>query len=364
MSLTIKLNGANYQNFISASVTTSIDTLTNAFSFLSTANLNNAFPIKLGDSVQILTDDVLILTGFVEKLNVKHAFDQHEITVSGRGRLADLIDSSVKDKKEFVGGVSLTTIARNILDDIGLTTVEIENNAGTIENFKDYEITSADIGQGAFDFLEMFARKRQILLNETPAGNLSFSRGSSEEAPAQLINSPSRDTNVKDATLSLDNTNRFNTYKVVSQLNPIYQLFNIKPEEISNTSGTVTDNEIVRTTRYLEFNAEESHTSTDAQQRATWEANVRRSRSYNYTATIAKHTVDGLLWKPNTLVRVIDLFCNIDSTLLIRTIDYQYSLDSGSIVRLQCAPKDSYTLQAEKDQREASTTVNSDEFIF
>jgi prophage tail gpP-like protein len=366
MSLSIERNGSDYQNFIRASVSKSIDNLTGAFSFISTADANNSFPIKLGDSVKIYTNGLLILTGFVEAISINHSYDSHSIRVSGRGKLADLIDSSVKDKKEFTGSISLQQIARTILDDLGLTDIEIENNAGTIEKFRDYELTSADIGHNAFSFLELFARKRQILLNETQEGNLSFSRGSSEEAPSQLVNDLTRNTNVKTATLNLDNTNRFHTYSVRSQLNPIYQQLNITPADLSDTKGTATDPvpDEIRSTRYLELNAEESHTSGDADQRAIWEANIRRSRSFNYTTTIAGHTVNGKPWKPNTLVHVIDSFCNIDAILLIRSVDYQYSLDEGSIIRLQCAPKDSYTLAAEQDQREASTTDTGNEFIF
>lgn len=362
MSLGIKLNGAEYTNFISARVSRSIDVLTSAFSFTSSANANSLFPIRAGDRVEITADGLTVCNGFVDELAVNYASNEHLITVSGRGILADLIDSTVGATKEFVGGVSLSSIARTVLDDIGLNSVRILNSAGTVANFTADEMTSAEVGQGAFEFLESFARKRQVFLNETSDGDLSLSRGTTVTAPIELQSTKATATNnIKSANVRIDHKNRYNTYTVQSQLNPLFQDEAITPAETTDQSGSATDS-LIRSTRQLELNAEESQDSTGSGKRATWEANIRRARSFTYTATIYGHTHGGSIIEPNTRIKVVDNFCNIDAQLLIRSVDLVFDLDNGSITTLQCAPKDAYTLEAEQSQREASTSSTGEDF--
>lgn len=364
MSLAIKLNGALYSNFINARVTRSIDVLTSSFSFASSADAHNLFPIKAGDNIEILADNILVMTGYVEGLLVNYSSSEHSIEVSGRGVLADLVDSSVKNKKEFIGGVSLQSIASSILTDLGLTNVTVVNEAGTINNFESAEITSADVGQSAFEFLESFARKRQVFLNENAYGNLVLSRGTeSARAPADIQNYVvSNRNNIKNASLNIDYRNRYNQYLVRSQLNPTFQDLGVQPSLISDQSGSATDTSI-RSTRFLELNSEESQDSGSALERAVWEANIRRARSFNYTASIYGHTHNGVLWSPNTLIKVVDQFCDIYADLLVRSVDLVYSLYEGSTTTLACAPKDAYQLQVEQEQREVNTSDTGESFI-
>ena len=67
MSLRIRLNGVDYENFISGQLVRSIETVGSAFNLTSSIGVNTQFPIKKGDRVEMLADDSLVLTGFVEK---------------------------------------------------------------------------------------------------------------------------------------------------------------------------------------------------------------------------------------------------------------------------------------------------------
>lgn len=363
MSLSIILNGAEYTSFVSAKVVRNIDNLTGAFTFTSTADADNIFPVKVGDKIKIAADGITVMQGYVEGLSINYDSENHTIAVSGRGVLADLIDSSVKNTKEFTGGVYLTDIARTILDDLGLTQVAVINNAGTIEVFREEEITSADVGQAAFSFLESYAHKRQIFINENADGDLVFSRGSTDTAPIQLQNVPGGAfNNIKAGSLFIDTSERFNAYVVRSQLNPIFQSAKTTPDIITNQEGQAFDDEI-RAPRYLEINASESMSSFDAANLAVWETNIRQSRAFSYTATVYGHSVEGAIFVPNTLIKVQDAFCNIDSTLLIKAVEYSYNLNDGSITRLACAKKNAYQLEAEQAQRDASTTEQGEGFL-
>lgn len=352
MPMTIKLNGIGYINWEQASVFRSMETVCGAFSFTSSADENNLFPIKVGEAVEISVDGIQVINGFVEKLGIEYSAKSHAITVSGRDILGDLVDSTVGAIKEFTGAVSLLDIARRVLDENNLSSVNIKDETGGFETFKPIEVTSAEVGMGAFEFLELYARKSQILLTNDGKGNLVFARASTEALPATLKNKVGGDSNILQASTNFDDSQRHYKYIVQSQLNAQSQDLGVSPKDIASQRGQAIDSQI-RTSRLLEFNAEESSDSQTATERAVWEANIRRARSLSYSPTIQGHSVNGQLWKPNILVEVDDDFADIQATLLIKSVRYAQSIDGGSTTKLGLTYQDAYTLQAEQSAREA-----------
>ena len=98
--------------------------------------------------------------------------------------------------------------------------------------------------------------------------------------------------------------------------------------------------------------------------RATWEANIRRARSFEYEATVQGHSrnAQGDIWRVNQLVRVLDQFAGIDAILLIKKVSFESSLNSGNTTKLCMVVKDAYSLQAEQDAREARANTQGDKF--
>ncbi|MCK5019190.1 MAG: hypothetical protein KAS32_19175 [Candidatus Peribacteraceae bacterium] len=359
MALKIKINGQEYTNFQQASVVADIGAVTRGFSFASTATAQNLFPVKVNDTVEITADGIDILQGYVESLKVEYDERRHFIEVSGRSILADLVDSTVPTQTEF-NGTSLIDVAKAVMAGLGLEPSVI-NKAGEIRAFDD--ITSAEIGQNAFEFLEKYSRKRQVLLTTDGGKTLTLVRAGEERAPTDLFNVlGSNFNNILNASLDINNSDRYNKYTVQSQLNPGLQGLGLTPENISDQSGEVTDNE-VRSTRQLEINAEESMDSFSSGDRAKWEANIRKANALNYAATIVGHSVNGQLWLPNTLTKVTDDFAQIKADLLIRGVTYNYSLDQGSTTTLSMTRKNAFTLEVEQSQREANTEEVGDDFI-
>lgn len=356
MSLKIRLNGLDYGNFIAGQVVSSLETVGSSFNFTSSAGADNLFPIKKGDAAQILADEQVVLTGFIEAVTVSYDAGSHRIEVKGRNKLADLIDSTVGNIKEFTGPVSLESIIRSVLDSIGLTNIKIVNEAGTIKNFEESDVTSAETGQKAFDFIELYARKRQVLLTTNGNSDLVIARASTIVASNALKmtvgNQP--DNNVLSAALTNDETKLYNRYLGQSQLNPIGLDSDTTPIQISDQGAQFID-DLIRTTRRLEFNAEESSDSFTMEDRVKWEANIRRARSIIYSATVQGHTANGEAWIPNRLHRIDDDFCDVHALLLSKQVVYKYSIDEGSLTNIEFTNRNAYTLQAEQDAREAVT---------
>lgn len=362
MSLALRLNGVNYTDFINASVARSMETAASAFTFTSSANPDNLFPIKNGDLIEVLADGQTISIGYVENVSINYDSGSHTISIKGRSLLADLVDSTVGEIKEFEGQVNFEDICRTVLDSLTLTDIKIINEAGKIDNFDSSDITSAETGQNAFDFLEKFARKRQVLLTTDGDGNLVITRAGNILLPASLKNViDANDNNILSATLDDNKSDLFNRYTANSQLNPV----NLKPgsnaKHIADQAASRFDT-FNRKSRVLEFNAEESSDSFTLHDRAGWEANIRRSRSKTYKAKVQGHSVDGIVWEPNRLHRVDDDFTGTHATLLLKAVTYNFDLSGGSTTMLGFTNKFAYTLKVEQTARDASTNEFGEDF--
>lgn len=360
--LSIRINGIPYVNFTEASVSASVTAMARGFSFVSTADENSDFPIKIGDHVIITADGTQIIDGFIESLEVNYNEFSHDIRVNGRSYLADFVDSTVPTQFEK-SGTSLQAIAANLLSSIGIS-ANIENQAGSIRDFGS-DITSAEPCQNALEFLESYSRKRQILLTSDGARTMIFARAGTANAPSELKNvRGARDNNIIEATLSIDYANRFNRYTVKSQLNTSTDNFSYTPKETVEQEGVAIDDEIERTCRKIEINAEQSSDSFTAADRAVWEKNIRIGNAWNYTATVVGNSVNGALWLPNTLVKVTDQFCGIDSkTLLIRDVQYDFDANRGSRTRMNIIKRKALTLEVEQSARQANTKKEGNNFI-
>lgn len=350
MALRIKINGQEHTDFQVANVMADVAAVTRAFSFLSTATKDNLFPVKINDAVEITADGVDVLQGHVESLGVSYSTSGHSINVGGRSILADLVDSTAPTQTEKIG-TTLIDIAKTVMAGIGLNP-DVESTAGTIKPFED--ITSAKIGQRAFEFLESYSRKVQVLLTTDGKSTLVLARAGTEYAPASLFNVVESDTNnILRSSLNINNSERYYKYTVQSSLDPSLQKLGFAPKNITDQSGAAFDKDM-RKTRQLELNAEESMSTFKCGDRAKWEANIRKANSINYTATVVGHSVNGKLWLPNTLVKVTDDFAQVYDEMLIRSVNYAYSLDEGSTTTLRMTRRDAFTLETEQSQRDAT----------
>ena len=154
---------------------------------------------------------------------------------------------------------------------------------------------------------------------------------------------------IKNANLKLSNRDRYFIYFLHSSLNPI-KLENVQSAVIPNQYSFILDNDI-RRSRYFEFKAEENMDSSNCSKRILWEKNVRRIRSFMYSATIQGHTFLGIPHRINTLIDVQDDFCKVYDTLLIKSLVFNYDLDTGSTTDFVCVLKNAYTLELEKQSK-------------
>lgn len=361
--ISMEINGKKFIGFKDCSIDIDIETACRTFDFTATSDGKLKIPCKRGDRVVIYIDQEPKITGYVEKISPKFSDSSHDISISGRSITCDVIDSTVSGNITIAPPMSIKTIFKKTLQELNLSSIDVLVSGG-VRSFTEAdfglatseygysESVGAPVGENAFTFLEKYCRKRQVFFTTNGQGNIELIRAGSEILPIVLmhrIGNPNN--NIKTADADFDNSQRFWKYIVRSQNNAS---MDFDSEGFESQVGYAYDNEI-RKSRILEVQAEVCSDGQTATERAIWEANIRRARSFGYSCTVTKHYInkeESKTWDINKLVHVVDEYNDIDSLLLIKSVKFRYSESEGDMTDLTLIYKDALTLKASQDERD------------
>jgi len=377
---TIQVNNQDFTQFTSANVNVSMDNFGRTLTLTCTQDQLNAFPIKIKEKVTIKIDGVSLLTGFIEKIAPTVSENDHTVGITGRSVAADLVDSTLNNIT-LNAPITMEDVVRTVITSLGLTLTVTTNVVG-LEPFNATEIVKAKPAQNAFEFIEQYARKRQVILLDDGDGNIILANGSGITSPYGLI----LGQNILSSNTSYDYSDRFYKYIVLSQANPIggqaidaditaepdlvKRQAIIKQKAEANegdettvaTQGEAIDAEI-RPTRILYLEAENPSDLAECTKRAQWELNVRKARSRSYNCSLQGHTfAQGVPVDYNKLHQIVDGVAGINDIMLVSQVDYSESTQ-GTGVALTMVDRNSYSLQNEKPVKQAKTSTEGDDFI-
>ena len=368
MAFEIRVNGRKFGLWESASLSRSIDANAGVFNFTSSNTTPANFPVRAGDAVEIVINGVTKLKGFADTVRASIGTQGHSVTVAGRDNTADLIDSAVPDAaKNIPSPITLMAFCERVIAALGAD-IPVENVLGQSvsvsapppdDEFSEDTGITADSGQGAMDFITSFARKKQVYLVASGDGRLLIYRPGNVRAVTPILNRINGDgNNVKSSSASFDHQDRFGRYRITSQANLGFE--DSYDDEATDHKGNATDAEI-RPSRYYEAQAEESMSSAECTKRAIEEANIRKSRATDYSATVAGVAQsDGTLWDFGQLVKVDDEPMGIKGIFLIRAVEYSVDADGGTQTVITCCPPEGYNVRIgdEADARRARRGEN------
>lgn len=367
--LNLIVNGRLFSQFTKVVVDKSLDDLCGTFTFDVVDSTNFTFPLQVGDLVIVAVDQKPVLTGFIDAISGRYTAGSHMLHVKGRDASLDLVDSKIGGLS-FTSNISLEDIINRVLQHLGNFDLKVVNQVPDLKPFTQQELDSVTVKstKGAFKFIEMYARKRQVLITTDNIGTIIITRNFDRRLNGEIINQLDNNSNtVLEARFDFDNSHRFNKYIFRSQQNPTTLNFVSEIERtISGTKTTAkqmasqtseaTDKDI-RVGRVFEKIAESSSTTTIMKDRATWEGNIRRTRAISYMPTVqgffANENED--LWQLNRLIQVSDDFANIDTLMLINRVKLEYDLAQGSRTVLGLVDKDAYKLKLEISKSDQKT---------
>jgi prophage tail gpP-like protein len=363
MTMLLEVNGVQYDNFTAASCEIRLDALSNTFSFEAVAADGVALPFKGGEACRVIVNNNPVLTGFIEVVEVNYNASEHTIRTQGRDKTGDLLDSNLSGFELRGESLTLKQIIEKAIDDISGPDISAKNKIKVIEEVKTdkfnpaEDVVSAEPGMNAFDFLEKYSRKRQVLLTSNSDGNIVITSGSAETALGSIQHIiGASDNNVLASSFSFDTTGRFNIYKFASQLNPF--ALNLAGDtgldSVVDQSGGVTDPN-VRIGRQLILIAEAPNSDDQNESRAKWEANIRKARGLVYSVTVPSYQVDPTdtsseLWQINKLYQIVDDYLGKSEPMLCNSVTFTLDNDGGELTSLSFVDQKAYSLDLEKPQ--------------
>ncbi|MEW6648144.1 MAG: phage baseplate assembly protein [Pseudomonadota bacterium] len=337
----LKIGNQVYGGWTQVKVRRSLDLFASTFDLAYTdrwPGQNGARPIALGAAAELYIDGQKLITGYVDKAPVRYSARERSLGVSGRSKVADLVDCTFNADK--LNGVQRNDQTLLQLADYLAKPFRVKAKS-SVAGLKVIEQPVINSIQTAFDFLEKLSRKEAVMLLDDPDGNLVIARASSRRAPTALV----LGQNILECDGEESHRDRFSIYNIFGQYpDPDSQH---APEWKAHVSGRAEDAGM----RYrpTTIDAETALDYADAERRAIWQRNLNygRSRQYTYIVNGWRHK-DGL-WEPNTLVLVFDPWAGIvgkddqGEWLMIGTVEYLLD-ESGERSRLTVMPKEAYDL--------------------
>ena len=373
--INVTINNQTYTSFESVSINIDMDQFGRAFELTSNIPNTQEISIKIGQSVVIDVDGENILSGYIDTINIAEDEDSSEVSITGRDKVSDFIDSKIEGKT-FSTPVGFESILKRLLELVGYqvlssrnplrsllntennNTISIINNYGSIQDFQTSEGISFSPSEEAYTLIRRLADKRGLVLGTNGDGNIAINAiaPSSTKTILQRVLKGSSN-NIKSANLRDSMANRFNEYKIISGGNKagILGFDDEKKDPINNDlvqySSTVYDDEI-RPTRKL-LGKVNALNNSQCKDRASWESNIRKAKDFSYICKVVGFrqnetdvvggSVINPLWGTNQLVYLNDQRYNLADDYLIKSISFSQTVKNGSVTELTLVDKNSYT---------------------
>ncbi|MDD9910180.1 MAG: Mu P family protein [Ahrensia sp.] len=319
----------------------------NTFKFASAANAA-LFALRPGPSVSFVVGGETVLVGWIEKVDPKIDSEFAEVTISGRDKSGDLVDSAAaSDGPGELKRVKLEDAAAKIAQPFGL---RVRSEVDTGEPFERYPLDLTETGLSA---IEKGARQRNVLVTSDGVGGIVITRTGSQNAPAALT----LPGNVLEASASFSTEGRFSETIVRGQgekaggerrERPAPQLWDSHATDLSDrqpTDGSATqrerrgtaitgrarDPEITRHRPKVHLTkTQPDATANAAQNEADWRSRTSRANGEEATYTVHGFGENGVLWKVNQLPDVSDSYLGIERPMLISRTVYRYDAEGAT----------------------------------
>lgn len=309
--LIIRVNGADYYGWETASVTRSIDQQASTF----TVDVSNETKIDLvpGDELQVLYGDSLLMTGLVDVLSVSYSSDSHILSMAGRSKTKDLIDSSAVITRQFKGQ-TIKQIAEALVEPHGISVIV----QGEAETINDYQVEAN--GETVFAALQRLADMQQYTLTDDIDGNLVFAR-LGKTTSANILKTGS---GILSCDYSISEQGRYAAYIVKAQTKGSDIDYG---KQICQIYSTANDPGC-RKNRVLIVNADTDMDGEQANKKAQWQQQANAGKSLELKYTVQGWTGSaGELWRENTLIYIEDSIIGFTGTLILSSINY--NLNAG-----------------------------------
>lgn len=353
--VTLTVDGRPHDGWTQISVSRSIERAIGEFGLTvrdRQAALTAARSIQCGALCTIAIDGEPVLVGQVDDLTVRYDGSSHELTLRGRDRAGDLVDCAAAPEGPLeYAGLTVLELAQRVAEAFGVP-VRLEGDAGAA--FPRFGISPEET---AWSAIEKACRARALLALSDGAGGLVLTRGGTSRAP-QSLTLPG---NILSAEVEESWRDRHSDYIVKGTAEMQGSGRPASPGELAGEDyeipgtaieGRAIDDQIDRYRPLVTLARRQGDGQSLADQ-AAWHMRQGRAQGLRARYTVRGWRAGGQLWKPNTLVSVLDPWADIDRDLLISGVEYRLDAN-GTVTRLTVIPPESVDLEPEAAAKPAT----------
>lgn len=344
----LKIGGKEYTGWKSVLVRRSVEALAASFDVDVRAFQGTPAEILPGDSVEVFAGKDRLLTGYVDEISQEVDSGERVVTITGRGKTADLVDCSATNKPvTWKGSQKISKIVKDLVTPFGIgLSIESIHADKTTKNF------SITTGESPADAINRLCGNRAILPVETAAGNLNLTNLGDIHSVDSLVYGK----NVLSASVKVSNAERFYKYIVRGEGGgggsgwDTTAAFTIE--------GSAIDSEILRKARVKVFKDTDSTSVKSMKTRAAWEAQVRRGNGIEVTVDIVGwRQSDKSLWRENLLVPIYIAPIGISgSEMLLAGVEYSQGED-GTMLKMTLKQADTFAAEPKADAKKATNNL-------
>lgn len=331
--VTLKIAGRLFEGWTGCEVDRGIDVVSGAFSLTASdrdpTRLDEKRDIATGQTCEILIGGEVVISGHIDAVEPWFSATDHSMTISGRGRAADLVDSSAVHRPGSWAGRTIAQIAAELAKPFGIKVTAKTPVGAAFARF------ALQPGESVIDALARAAAFRGVLLVETPAGDLEIVTPGAARASFALV----QGLNILAGRGRHDAADRFSRYIVKGQSAGDDHL---NGAAAAGVRGEATDPAVTRY-RPLIVMADDQATTGSLKTRAAWEATVRAGKSQSAELDMEGwRDPAGAVWSPNLVVPIDAPWLDIQADMLISRVRYSLRED-GAVTVLTITPREAFS---------------------
>jgi prophage tail gpP-like protein len=369
--VSLEVGGIKYDGWKSVRIKHSVEHLAGTFTLDVSdrwPDQTEAFAIEPGATCTVMIGDDVMITGYIDIVQVKATAKEHTITVEGRDKTGDLVDCSAPPMEWL--DMLFEDIAAEVCAEYGIDVI-VEASGGIKLPRK-----STNTQETCHKLLDKMAKIQGVMMISDRLGNLKLTRaGLQGEAYDMLV----LGENLTKLDYERSFANLYSSITVKSQVNGAQdggggqtngdintkqigaverlsgagsgQTQNVvisKPSPNSKTPKKTkavftVENEGIDRHRPLIIIAEDQATDDRCQLRAEWEAGTREAKSKKINVQVQGwRQSNGAIWEINTLVYMRCPWVKEDQVMLISAIEFSLDMAGGTVSNMTIYAPEAY----------------------
>jgi len=302
MDIKLKIKNKLYKGIEDISIDKSMQSIANSFSM----NIfkGDTVDISNNDLIQILKDDEVFFTGYMDNYNLSIADTKKPLLIAGRSKAMDLVDCNIFENKQYNNRTPLQ-IVKDLISPFDIT-VSSSLSLDPLTTF------NTKIGETYFTAINRLCKQTNILPISTKNGNIELVKNQKTTSSIILT-----DTDFVDLKYIQSYPNRYSSYTYKKET---------AAENVED--GVVEDTDIERFRPFVAAN-DEDKTNTDL---ANWKKNNDIANSISLTGVVTNWDLE-----INTIVKIETSL--VQNSFLIKDINYSKS-NSGTVSNITFVNKD------------------------